>query len=564
MFPIKLQNLPKHITQRIAFKAAQWRKVGIDEALPNISNPAWKMVNYLALCQSWRSYCIPLYCQDMTISLDRTFGSIEDTHYWLSTINDVMRLSGQQYTRNAHLHVPLSQVLNGVLPRLLSEPPYRDAIFPNVSVIWFKLYAGGEIKDTVGDDRCNEFIDVLVSQIQRMFPSARICSISSSVALAGDEKWALKYCDVLFSKLMANSTGLKYYAASEHFVNTPVPLLAGLTRITYFECENASQFMQLICNNRETLVVVSLELTKPTTIVQMFAVDDQWLTFPRLERLDVDCQEHGLESRVHASGAPLFPSLKRLTFRHPYPFTNDAMFRGNYGKLEHLSLSLDSEDISSLLHAGVLKEGAFSALRFVDLDVNLSQQQSVGELAYGEQLCQMLWHLAPTQEHLSVNLLGFAYKEAFVQAVQHKELMGLLSFLSIGSMELDIWETIRILSHVPTLSQLEINPKTIDINKPWYLQNMTDARYVDDLVGWFHPLAPCLRHVLFDLGLYSDMEGAAHFAALLAILCPKVDCVRWGMHSAAFEKCCRALADSATYAKYAGRLRFVDWSKGSC
>ncbi|KAJ1665270.1 hypothetical protein EV178_003328 [Coemansia sp. RSA 1646] len=568
MTPMKLQTLPKHIAQRIAFKAAQWRTADIDEALLNISNPAWKMVNYLALCQSWRYHCIPLYCQDMLISLNRAFSAIQDTHYWLTTMDDVLRLSGQRYTRNVHLHVPLSQVLNGEFPGFLLKPPYRDAVFPNVSVVWFKLHIGGELTGMLNGESI-KYIDSFVVQIKQMFPNAQIYSISSSVALAADEKEILNHCDYMFSKLMTGIRGIKYYTASEHFVATPVPTITGLTRISYYECESPAQFLQLICNNQKTLVILNLELSKPNTLVQMFQTDRQasaegqpGMSFPQLQRLEVICHNHNqllMDSRTHVSGVP-FPSLRRLRFHHPYPFSGDELFRGNHDKLEHLSLSIDAEDIVHMLQSGAFKKGKFSTLKFIDLDIDLSQ--ALVDHAYGKQLCHTLWHLAPEQENLSVNLISFAYKEEFIQELEPGQHTG-LRFLSIGSLDLDIWETIRILGQLPQLSQLEINPKTMDLNKPWYIQNLITTTYLDDLVREFYPLAPWLRYILFDLSLYSDMEGASHFAVQLAILCPKVDCVRWGMHSTAFERCCKTLAASAEYFEYSDRLALVDWSKKS-
>ncbi|KAJ2540913.1 hypothetical protein EV175_006189 [Coemansia sp. RSA 1933] len=517
------------------------------------------MVNYLGLCQSWRHHCIPLYCQDMSVTMNRTFSALEDTHHWLATIADVLRLSGQRYTRNVHLHVPLSQVLNGMLPRLLAEKPYRDAVFPNVSVVWLEMYMGGNLGDMIDD--CTEAIDMLVMEIRRMFPNAGTCSIGSSVALAPSEKWALQHCDELFGKLMANTSALRYFTTSDHFATTLLPPLLGLTRITYFECQSAGQFMQLICNNRHTLVIINLELKKPDTFLQLFPADydsAQSLVFPQLEKLEVVCMENSVfpvpRIRAHEE---LFPNLKKLRFHHPYPFSNDALFRGNYSKLEHLSLGLDTNDAWNLVQNGILASNKFTALKYVDIDVNLSHQPM--DLEYGRQISKLLWNMAPIQEHLSANLLGFAYKEAFLQeaACAAKSIV----FLSVGSLDLDLWETIRILQHLPQLSQLELNPKTMDIAKPWYLQNIISVEYLNDLVGQFQPLAPCLRHVLFDLGLYSDMEGAAHFAAQLAILCPKVSCIRWGMHSTAFETQCKALAETLVYAKHAARLELVDWTK---
>ncbi|KAJ2694205.1 hypothetical protein GGH99_000784 [Coemansia sp. RSA 1285] len=502
-------------------------------------------------------------------------------------MHDVVRLSGQRFVRKVHLSIPLSQLINGRFQKLLCLPPHCDSVFPNVQVVSLKLF-GSDLDGELADAELLESIDMLAKQIKTMFPNGKQLQISSSVLDRSSFPPGIwNYFDNLVSKLMSGITGLVYYTKCERFEKVPPPQVTGLVNITYIECDNPDPFLQLIFNNRDTLKSINLELSEPNTLARMFSADRHQLNkekqnaimvFERLERLRIICYEYGpvQDTRIHIHGAP-FPNLKRLIFYHPYIFASDILFRGNYDKLEYLKLSLDSEGIERMFEDGIFRVERFRALLYMGMDINLRHQTVSPE--FGKQLCHVLWSLAPRRQNLSVDLLSFPYKETFIQelatsaacdmAIQknsnNQELQSLESirYLRIGSLDLDIHETIQILRHLPNISQLKINPKTIDTNKSWYLQDFVNTEYVDSAFHQFHPLAPCLRHVLFDQAVYSDMEGASHFAAILAILCPKIDSVRWRMSSGAFEDCCKATAASKAYSKYTERLGLVDWFKGS-
>ncbi|KAJ2660724.1 hypothetical protein IWW48_002821 [Coemansia sp. RSA 1200] len=524
----------------------------------------------------------------MSVSLDKKHKTIEESHYWQATMHDVIRVSGQRFARKVYLNIPLSQLINGGFQKLISLPPYRDSVFSNVLAVSLKLF-GSNLDGELADAELLESIDMLAQQIKTMFPNGKQLQISSTVLYGSGLPQTIRdYFDILISKLMSGITGLVYYTQCERFAGVPLPQVTGLVNITYTECGNPDPFLQLIFNNRDTLKSINLELSAENTLARMFSADRYQLNkekqnavvvFERLERLRIICYEydHVQGTKIHIHGAP-FPNLKRLTFYHPYIFAGDILFRGNYDKLEYLKLSLDSEGIERMFVDGIFRAERFRALLYIGMDINLRHQTISPE--FGKQLCHVLWNLAPRRQNLSVNLLSFPYKEMFIQELatstvcdmvtqknnsnnkEHQSLES-IKYLSIGSLDLDIHETIQILSHLPNLSQLKINPKTMDTNKPWYLQDFINAEYIDSAFRQFHPLAPCLRHVLFDLAIYSDMEGASHFAAILAILCPKVDSVRWGMASSAFEDCCQATVASKAYSKHSERLGLVDWLKGS-
>ncbi|KAI9501710.1 hypothetical protein BX070DRAFT_41752 [Coemansia spiralis] len=535
---VKLQHLPKHLVQNIAFKAAQWQKPMLG-LLPSTGNPAWKMVPYLGLCQSWRSHCTPLYCHEVAVCLSQSLNEIEVVHYWLAMPKDIAKLMGQQFTRYAHLHVPLGKVLDGTLPRLLAQPPYSTMVFPSVSTVWFKMYQGSNVETEAG----HKHIDMFVGQIKKMFPGAHTFSVSSLVV---SPEWHM--CDEIIGKVMGcASRGLLFHA--EHFAATP-PHITGLARIVYSE-GNADGFLRLIRTNAATLQTLTMELLGPesfTQLVACMAENDE--CFPALQTLDVSCLEPSEPSepgpRTHAQGS-VFPALRRLEFRHPYAFTGDVLFRGNT-VLEHLEMCLDADDARVLAQMGVFRRNRFPRLEFASFDIR------------GQYPVSTFCELGLRIQHLQIKM-SLPSKETLIHSLGTHALSQ-LKYLSIGAADLTIHEAIALLTRLPGLAQLEVSPKTVDFNTHRCIQDHTSQEYLSYLMKTHYPLAPMLRHVIFDLAIFSDMEGAAHFAAQLAILCPKLGCLRWHTYSAVFEDNCRMLVGSPVYSKYAERLELVDWSKG--
>ncbi|KAJ2824016.1 hypothetical protein IWW50_003531 [Coemansia erecta] len=534
-----LQNLPKHLMQKIATRATHWTKPTTDGRLPSIGNPTWKMLKYLSISQSWRHSCLPLYCQELSISMNRSLTFIEEQHYWSATIRGIQECHGTHLTRHAHVIVPVSAIIDGTLTKLLSRAPYKDARFPLCEVIWLKPSLGQQPLLNKDTGKWAQNIRGFVDTMYRIFPNTRTMSISSAITFTDTDRELSAYVSSLFTQLLQQQkthsiTALKYFAPDlcHYFDRSFASNYMGLTSIMYTECASSPMFVQLIRTNHETLQELCLEATDNVELFvqcvvvgnnreKMYGLDECCcLEYPRLAKLDIECTEDNVSSGMFiARCAPtgiLFP------------------------RLEEVRLHLRVPDIHILLQHKVLGKNTMPNVTHLDISIimhNVDQQQIDSSM--------------------------------FNQQQQYLE----LKYLRLTQLPLTILEVIEILRTLPRLAQLIIDPEcpTTTINTTTHndddsynrdlLQDTTNS--VHQLVNKYKGtvVAPRLRHVVFGLGVCADMDGMSHFAVQLAVLCPQLTCVRWATYSSRFADNCVDLVGSPMYQEYAERLRLVDWEK---
>ncbi|KAJ2736758.1 hypothetical protein IW152_000512 [Coemansia sp. BCRC 34962] len=247
---------------------------------------------------------------------------------------------------------------------------------------------------------------------------------------------------------------------------------------------------------------------------------------------------------------------------HSYPFTNDAMFRGNRG-MQQMALSLDITDLLILDKSGVFENSRFAQLKDLDLEINLIDQPY--STAFGQRLCRIPLEMAPNIESLKLKFVGFPYKHSLHNSFAMVSPLDKLRFLTITGVTLSLTETIGLVGRIPKLSQLMIDPQTTDYEDEDYEAEGTyraeEIQRIEELRLAKTLSRSALRHVIFQKSSYADMNGASHFACQLAILCPRITCIRWGYHSSAFDSCCKENAADMLYSAYKKRLESVEWIK---
>ncbi|KAJ2584888.1 hypothetical protein GGH95_000048, partial [Coemansia sp. RSA 1836] len=186
------------------------------DSLPSTGNPMWKMLKYLQLCQSWRFHCESLIYQEVSISMNKALDAIDTSHYWLSTANDAMECNGQRHTKYAHLRIPYSAVLTGVLAKHLSFAPYSHAVFPQVQSIQVNVAKGGAL-DGLDDVECRQNVSAFVRRVKSMFPNAKLCSVSNTMFCLPEEQHAAKHYNQLLWELSQSAQRIKYYTSNEMF-----------------------------------------------------------------------------------------------------------------------------------------------------------------------------------------------------------------------------------------------------------------------------------------------------------------------------------------------------------
>ncbi|KAJ2156886.1 hypothetical protein GGF46_004890 [Coemansia sp. RSA 552] len=562
-----LQDLPKHLVQKIAFSAANWTKADIDGRIPSIGNPVSKIEKYLLLCQNWRLSCLPLFCQEVSITLDPFRETLDESQGWLATVPSIVECNGLRFTRYAHLQIPFMAIASGKALRCFETAGYTSTVFPNVEVVWFKVSKGKLPTDPPNSSTWIERnVDEFVAAVHKMYPSARVCSISSSITFDSKDQHMSQYTSRLFAGLMERASCIKYFAASEQsFSRMKLGAISGLTSVTYSECSSSlSAFLQLLRNNAKTLQTLCLEgLTSSDTLANLVQSSkySAMVEFSHLETLSVECPDRSPSvSRVDLQGVP-FPGLRRLTFKQDYPFTSDALFRGSYQKLVYLVMELSVADVWMLFKQGVFGRGRFPKVCQMEVEMTMDDHQPYN-LALGLHIASVLWELAPNVKHLQTSLDWYPYKNTLLETLSRAGSAASLQYLRISYTTLLIDEAIQMLEKLPNLAQLVIDPECIDIagGKP-ALRDDSGEQRVAQMFATHYPLAPRLKHVVFGLGMCADMESAAHYAVQLALLCPRLSCVRWASHSSIFVDSCRVLLETPAYAAYQERLQQVCWEK---
>ncbi|KAJ2027737.1 hypothetical protein IWW57_002468 [Coemansia sp. S610] len=493
--------------------------------------------------------------------MNNSLDAIEASHYWSATANDIIENGGQHHTKYAHLRIPYSAILTGALAGLLSLDPYREAVFPQVECIQVNLAKGGAL-DGLNDEECMENVHGFVARVRSMFPNATMCSVSNTMVCLPEEETATKHYSQLVTELAQNTRQIKYYTSNEVFSIGTLANLGGLTHLVYSECSSSSTLLYLVLGNASTLQVLNLDIDNPEQVSQFVHTDaGTQVTYPNLHTLKSVCAS---DTVVEQRSAPLhtpFPELRNLTMTHSYPFTNDAMFRGNH--LGQLGLNLDIIDLLILDKSGVLEKNRFAQVTDLDLEINLIDQPY--GTGFGQRLCRMLLEMAPNIERLRLRFMGIPLKSSLQNSFTAVPPLDKLRFVTITGVALSLAETVGLVGRIPKLSQLMIEPQTTDYEDEDYeaegALRAEEIRRVEELRQAKTLSRSALRNVIFHNPSYADMNGASHFACQLAILCPRLTCIRWGYHSSAFDSCCRDNAADTLYSAYKKRLESVEWTK---
>ncbi|KAJ2804333.1 hypothetical protein H4R20_002546 [Coemansia guatemalensis] len=213
-------------------------------------------------------------------------------------------------------------------------------------------------------------------------------------------------------------------------------------------------------------------------------------------------------------------------------------------------------DVLSLGQQGVFGRNQFPNVRHLELRISLRNQPYDRDL--GQRVSAIPLQIAPNVEHLQINLPGFVYKDALFEQLECSPARANIKYLSIGYVTFTMDEIVRLLGLLPNIAQLVIDPDTLSIEGNSALR---DQKALKSLESRCFPLAPKLRHIVFELATGSDMESAAHYALVLGVVCFRVACIRWTSYSSQFVDHCTALMASERYSKYAEQLELVDWEK---
>ncbi|PIA15325.1 hypothetical protein COEREDRAFT_87942 [Coemansia reversa NRRL 1564] len=554
---LTLQNLPKHLVQRIAYRAAQWRKIDIYDGYASVGNPAWKMQKYLVLSQGWYTSCIPLYCQEVLLTSNKRM-EIGKQEYWQSSIKDISECEGFRFTRYAHLHMSCRSITGGVMEEILNQNQYR-VTFPMVEVVLLKLSSSWIDMPALEEKICKQNIVTFCQMIRKIFPNAHIASVTSMVTPGSGEnqdteaKSSQDHVGFLFSEFMRGMRGVQYFSLGCHiFQHLDI---SNLTSITYSECSNVGCFLQLVRANAKSLQTLLLDHRDPEMLIRLVSDDIQYSQLTKFASSCIDPLPTLFRPRPLAES--IFPNLRKLELEQTYPFANDIVFRGNYHLLEHLSLKLSMSDVLSLGQQGVFRSNQFPCVRHLELIISLKNQPYDRDL--GRRVSAIPLQIAPNVRYLQINLPGFVYKDALIEQLEGSRARANIKYLLIGYVTFTMDEIVRLLSLLPNIAQLVIDPDTLSIGGN---NTLRDYRALNSLESRCFPLAPKLRQIVFEMATGSDMESAAHYALVLAIVCFRVSCVRWTSYSSQFVDHCTALVASERYGKYADRLELVDWEKG--
>ncbi|KAJ2473815.1 hypothetical protein GGI02_000564 [Coemansia sp. RSA 2322] len=385
--------------------------------------------------------------------MNKALDALNTSHYWLPTVSDIVERNGLSHTKYAHIQIAYSALLSGKLASLLSQAPYCHAVFPQVSSVQLSFTKGGALYG-FEDSKCIDSVDRFVKQTRAMFPNATLYSISNTAHCLPEEVNMTKHYNMLVSKLTKDISQIKYYTASDLFNVSAALSASALTHLVYSECSGVNYFIQLIKCNANTLQSLCLDLEHPDKLACILQSNDgMQVTYPCLSALKTVCAGDAVATRRATLMHAPVPNLVNLTMTHSYPFTNDALFRGNYSRLRQLSLQLDIIDLLILEKSGVMERQRFPNLAELEVDLNLVDQP---------------------------------FNACFGQKN--------LRFLTISGFPLSLRETVGLLRRLPNLSQLILDPYTEEVDdedeEAELIHRAAEVQYMQELLSEYSRRQP--------------------------------------------------------------------------
>ncbi|KAI9503075.1 hypothetical protein BX070DRAFT_224686 [Coemansia spiralis] len=247
----------------------------------------------------------------------------------------------------------------------------------------------------------------------------------------------------------------------------------------------------------------------------LFDDEDRAVTYPRLEKLVLQCHLSGIgmiKQNIDKSVVP-FPALKRLCWYGIYPFVDDTLFRKNSNTLTHLTMEANKEFIQIAQQHNIFHKASHPALRHI----TSIRHRDYYTREYVESQLYLQFTLglvSTTTQTLELNRQGDI--PIFLSAIPEYPRMENIQVLRIFRVNLTLSEIINLVKLLPMLAYLESGFKGLGEE----IEKIDYDDLPEHLYSLYYPLSVHFKRLCASV----HIEHYKHFAVsaiLLAIICPR-------------------------------------------
>ncbi|KAJ2749192.1 hypothetical protein GGI19_005783, partial [Coemansia pectinata] len=240
--------------------------------------------------------------------------------------------------------------------------------------------------------------------------------------------------------------------------------------------------------------------------------------------------------------------LRRLDCGGGYPFGTDLiLFRGNAATLKILQLTLTHDLALALLRRNVFTPASHPKLKCVMLMLHSSMRSA--NYTDNPEIIQLIMDFGPGAaiKRISQWFIDQAPLPVFSLFGKHDN----LQVLALPDMRLSLWDSMTLIKSLPLLLDLHSKAPTLDPMPA----GITKRGLVKYVCSNYSPIGTRFRGWHIEDGYVGNVDGVKPFL-LLALACPNFDYVAvFHFTREAFSELLEKTIDTATYKKYAPRLR---------
>ncbi|KAJ2235383.1 hypothetical protein GGF40_001305 [Coemansia sp. RSA 1286] len=322
----------------------------------------------------------------------------------------------------------------------------------------------------------------------------------------------------------------------------------GITNLAFDCFREPRSLLVMVHPNAPTLQSLRMLDIWTDCFQAMLYNDNKPVVYPCLKsmylRFTAECFDQADHSVVH------FPMLNGLTLLCNNLVYSKALFN-NTGSLEHLKLTLEPRILAEVNPQKVFSQKQFGNLQSLIFNIDL-RGQTVNVTSFINPI------LGLPQALRRLEFSGRVSEDNFLSTLMaHPDsVYAKIQELTIGSVELDISETISILQKMPYLTKFVLSVKNVQPE----LNGTTDANVaVNYIKRSFNPINRYIAKLSITNSPYTDVpKYDAIFVALLIVGCPRLGyaSVR-RLSNNRFTLALLDLADTEAFAAYKQQIDLV-------
>ncbi|KAJ2718735.1 hypothetical protein GGI07_005619 [Coemansia sp. Benny D115] len=260
----------------------------------------------VGVSRSWRVAVIALFYRHFVLDINCLAMWISPSRRMVHRDCEDISESVKHLAKSVYITAPFDGIFNGRVVQVLDSNSYREAVFPEVSVLRLNFYSGSTVplQESADYDLC---ISEFCAYIQRMFPRATEYRFQISSFTDTDDSQ-------MVGRLLSEMIGTSQCQVAEYVhMSSGVQLsglldVRGLTHLSIKDQASTEDCIELMRRNASSLVSVDLGIVDPVEFAPQLVTQDKGtnVVYPRLKSLTIHV------SFVPKDLSASFPALQDL------------------------------------------------------------------------------------------------------------------------------------------------------------------------------------------------------------------------------------------------------------